>query len=170
MSPPAGGAPCRRSLGSDATRIRRPAARRGVADRPRWALPGRGWPDTNLNTCATRREWEEEAAAISTASRAKTCPANRPTSYHHPPYRRREGVLDRGWGRAGRRRKGRADMQSRRAGRRQPEAARVPALDPGPLRSIADFLTHKSATLSSCMHRFECVLAPLGDFCSKRRM
>ena len=40
-SPPAGGAPCHRSLLSDATRTRRPAARHGEAGWPRWARPGR---------------------------------------------------------------------------------------------------------------------------------
>ena len=58
-SPPAGGAPRRRSLHSHATRIRRPVARHGEAGRPRWARPGRGWPDTNARAIRTTRRERE---------------------------------------------------------------------------------------------------------------
>ena len=50
---------CRSSLHSDATWTRRPAARHGEAGWPRWALPCRGWPDTNARaTRTTQRERE----------------------------------------------------------------------------------------------------------------
>ena len=61
-SPPAGGD---RSLYSDATRIRRSAARHGEAGRPGWARPGRGWPDSNARaTRTTRREREPEGRRL----------------------------------------------------------------------------------------------------------
>ena len=93
-SPPAGGAPCYRSNYSDVTRIWQPAASHRVACQQHFALLCRWWPDTNARATLTTQS-EREGRRLQ-REQAKTCPANRPTSYHHHPWHQREGVAK--WG------------------------------------------------------------------------
>ena len=132
-SPPAGGAPHRRSLHSDATRIRRQAARHGEAGRPGWARPGRGWPDTDARaTRTTRREREGRRLQRERPppKPKRVWPTGPPltTTPHTADVKTSStgaGVVP-GGGEGTRRY---AIKAWSRAGRRRPEAARVPALD-----------------------------------------
>ena len=111
----------------DATRIRRPAARHGVASRPRWARlgPGREWPDTNARaTWMTRTEHEEWRLQRERPTQKRAWPTGPPaTTIPHaadvrPPPGPSALLL-------------RRDAPKKRgvAVRRRPEAPRVPALD-----------------------------------------
>ena len=119
----------------DATRIRRPAARHGLGPtRSRT----RGWPDTIAR--ATRATWSWRGGGCSESDHLPrlnvSCQHAQqlPPVVHHHPYRRLEGVLDRGQGLSRRRRRdslifNKGVVMSRpKASSRRPEAD-VPALD-----------------------------------------